>query len=89
MSIPPRGAHSARMDGRPSVLSAGQQAALDSKKIELAAADEAYLREHPEVRGMVSAFTRHCLSTRPESVRKEAVTYFRDTERVKKESGSG
>ncbi|KAA0171721.1 hypothetical protein FNF27_06228 [Cafeteria roenbergensis] len=71
------------MEARDSVLSAGQQAALDSKKVELAAADERYLREHPEVKAMVSAFTKHCLQSRPDSVREAAVAFFKDEASVR------
>ncbi len=52
-------------------------------QVELAAADERYLREHPEVKAMVSAFTKHCLQSRPDSVREAAVAFFKDEASVR------
>jgi len=52
-------------------------------QVELAAADERYLRAHPEVGAMVSAFTRHCIASRPGSVREAAVAFFSDTDAVR------
>ncbi len=52
-------------------------------QVELAAADERYMRAKPEVKAMVAAFTKHCLDTRPESVRAAAVAFFSDSDGVK------
>eukprot|EP00040_Diaphanoeca_grandis_P041277 m.262739 g.262739 ORF g.262739 m.262739 type:complete len:98 (+) comp46851_c0_seq1:204-497(+) len=55
-----------------------QQSVLNGVKIDTRFEDEAYLRAHPEIKLMVSAFTKSVLDNLPSDVKAFAGEYFTD-----------
>ena len=49
---------------------------MDDKIKELRIQNEQYLREHPEVDGMISSFLKHLLAEKPSNVYDCAVSFF-------------
>lgn len=60
------------------ILTEAQQLKLNGAKIETRISDEAYLRSHPEIKAMVSSFTKSVLQGRPENVSTFAGEFFTD-----------
>eukprot|EP00731_Ephydatia_muelleri_P016256 Em0009g680a len=59
-------------------LTKEQQRTLDEYKIKTRIENELYLRHHPEVSLMLSAFISDVLKTRPPNIKKHAADYFTD-----------
>ena len=60
------------------VLSAEQQKELEQKKVEMRLENERYLRSHPELKKLVSAYMRALLEAKPDSPEEFAGTFFCD-----------
>ncbi|KAH9283913.1 RIIa domain-containing protein 1 [Echinococcus granulosus] len=60
------------------VLSTDQQSAMKLVRIQTRKANEIYLREHPEISHMLSAFMREVLEIQPDDIREYAADFFTD-----------
>ena len=57
-------------------LSEAQTEALNKAKVALRLENEKYLRQHPELRGMISLFMAKVLEGKPEDVQQYAAEFF-------------
>eukprot|EP00041_Stephanoeca_diplocostata_P028012 m.782290 g.782290 ORF g.782290 m.782290 type:complete len:106 (+) comp23290_c0_seq7:47-364(+) len=60
------------------ILSTEQQKKLDDAKIQARIDDEKYLRSHPEIKLMMSAFTKEVLRHQPDDIKGFAKNFFTD-----------
>uniref|UniRef100_A0A5K3F1J7 RIIa domain-containing protein n=1 Tax=Mesocestoides corti TaxID=53468 RepID=A0A5K3F1J7_MESCO len=64
----------------PGALSSKQQSSLDLIKVQTRMKNELYLRNHPEVSHMLSAFVREALVEKPLNIHEFAAAFFTDLE---------
>ncbi|XP_068107571.1 RIIa domain-containing protein 1 [Hyperolius riggenbachi] len=63
----------------PGALNTEQEEQLRAWRIQTRVSNEAYLRRHPEIRQLLSAFIREVLMRRPDNMREFAAEYFTDS----------
>nr|VZI33207.1 unnamed protein product [Spirometra erinaceieuropaei] len=57
-------------------LNYSQQASINLTKVKTRKANEEYLRSHPEIGFMITAFMREAFETKPDNVREYAANFF-------------
>jgi len=62
--------------GKSAGLSDDLQTDLNEKKVQMRMENEKYLREHPEVRQLVSKFLKSVLVEQPSDVKRAATCFF-------------
>ncbi|GBG30745.1 RIIa domain-containing protein 1 [Hondaea fermentalgiana] len=62
-----------------SALTPEQQEMLNEKKVMLRLENEQYLRDHPELKGMLNKFFLKVLNERPDDIESFAAKYFTDS----------
>nr|CAH8851459.1 unnamed protein product [Trichobilharzia regenti] len=72
-------------DGDLGALSNAQQGATNKLKTQTRLSNEQYLRQHPEVKYMVTAFLRDILTKQPENAREHFADLLKNIKTVEKE----
>ncbi|CAH8851723.1 unnamed protein product [Trichobilharzia szidati] len=70
-------------DGDLGALSNAQQGATNKLKTQTRLSNEQYLRQHPEVKYMVTAFLRDILTKQPENAREHFADFFTSPDLLK------